>query len=95
MIDDMTENMKERAWRWFRSQIHIVESVEEAKSIVESSNGVVELSWCGEKECGVKLETKIDARVLGWPMEPEKDVSNICPICRKEGKYIVRVARAY
>lgn len=95
MIDDMTENMKERAWRWFRSQIYMVESIEEAKNIIESSKGVVELSWCGEKECGVKLETMIDARILGWPMEPEKNVSNICPVCRKEGKYTVRVARAY
>jgi prolyl-tRNA synthetase len=92
---ELQKSLRERAWEWLKANIHQVESLDEAKAIINFKGGVVELPWCGEDGCGLQIEKAVEARVLGSPVNLKVKVYGKCPVCGGQGKYIIRVAKAY
>ncbi len=96
LLDDISRNMRERAWRWFRSYVSRAESVEEARKILEEKRGIVEVPWCGREECGKKLEDLTGAKVLGSPLQPPEWVRGArCPVCGAPAVTSLRLAKRY
>ena len=95
LLNEMTMALRERAWAWMRERVRAVASVEEARAILEERGGVVELPWCGDNECGRRMEEEVDARVLGTPEDGEPKPAGPCPICGREAKTVLRLARTY
>ncbi|RLI08590.1 proline--tRNA ligase, partial [Candidatus Bathyarchaeota archaeon] len=95
LLDKLTEDLRARAWAWMRERVKAVGTVEEARDIIEREGGVVELPWCGEDGCGLKMEEEVDARVLGTPEDVEPRPVGPCPICGREAKTVLRLARTY
>lgn len=95
LIEKLTEEMRERAWRWMREHVRRVESLEEAKRLLEQRFGVVEAPWCGEEECGHRMEELLDARILGTPIDMEEEFQGRCIVCGKAANQVVRVAITY
>ncbi|MEM0173008.1 MAG: proline--tRNA ligase [Sulfolobaceae archaeon] len=93
-LERIKKELKDRAWEYFKSKIRYTENLTEAKKIVEERGGIVELPWCGENSCGLKLEELINARVLGEPIE-KVSVSGNCVVCKKPAKTILRIAKTY
>ena len=91
----LTEDLRERAWAWMRERVRPARTTEEARSVLEQQGGVVELPWCGDDDCGLEMEAQVDARVLGTPEDVEPEPTGPCPICGREAKTVLRLARTY
>ncbi|AEH24610.1 proline--tRNA ligase [Pyrococcus yayanosii] len=98
LFDEIMENLHARAREWLESHIKRVETLEEAKEAFEDRRGVVEIPWCGEEECGLRMEEVLDAKMLGTPY-PEEEALRLegkrCPVCGGEAKFVARFARTY
>jgi prolyl-tRNA synthetase len=94
LMKEIYENLKNRAWDFLSSKIKRAKGLEEAKKLLDERVGIVELPWCGENECGLKVEDYLQARVLGSPIEEVK-VEGKCPVCGREAKTLLRVAKTY
>ncbi|NJE55381.1 proline--tRNA ligase [Thermococcus sp. 21S9] len=98
-LDSIHENLYNRAKEFLESHIKRVDTIEEAKAVFEDRRGIVEIPWCGDEECGLKMEEDLDAKMLGTPYPEEKAREGIegkkCPVCGREAKFVARFARTY
>ena len=98
-LDEIHENLYNRAKEFLESHIKRVDTIEEAKAVFEDRKGIVEIPWCGSEECGLKMEEELDAKMLGTPYPEEKAKEGIegkkCPVCGREARFIARFARTY
>ncbi len=95
LLRDIEDNLKRRAWLWFKNRIKTVERVEEAQKLVEEGN-IVEVPWCGRMSCGVKLEEEINANIIGTPLEsPEWCRKRKCILCGEPAVTCIRLAKKY
>jgi prolyl-tRNA synthetase len=95
LMNKMMEDLRLKAWEWMDKKVNRVGNLEDAKKLIARREGIVEVLWCDNVECGQKLEEAIGARVLGVPMDVEEKVDGKCAICGKAATSIVRVAIAY
>ena len=95
LLDQLGRDLRERAWAWMRERVRAVASTEEARKVLEEQGGVVVLPWCGDEECGKRMEEEVDARVLGTPEDEEPKPIGPCPICGREAKTVLRLAKTY
>jgi len=95
LIDQMSTEMCDKAWRWMKTRIHRVDSLEEANKLLKKRAGILELFWCGEEECGHKLEERVNASLLGTPVDVEERIEGKCLVCGKKATGLVRVAITY
>jgi len=93
-LECMFNDLKSKAWDFLRENLRYEKDPEKAKMVLEKSGGIVELPWCGENSCGIKLEEITDARVLGYPPEG-RNVNDPCSVCGKPSKTVLRVAKTY
>ena len=89
-LNDISENLFDKAKKLLNDNIHRVKTVEEAKNL----KGIVELPWCSTKDCALEIENILDGNTLGEPIEDNK-CSFSCPICGKPGKTWMRFAKSY
>jgi len=47
------------------------------KTFWKITSGIVDVPWCGSKECGLKIEELTNARVLGYPIEDRKLMTSV------------------
>ncbi|RQD92112.1 proline--tRNA ligase, partial [Methanosalsum natronophilum] len=57
--------------------------------------GIVLIPWCGNKECGLELEERTGAGILGIPQNDESCDASRCTICQKETNINAYMARTY
>ncbi|HDI23850.1 MAG TPA: proline--tRNA ligase, partial [Thermoplasmatales archaeon] len=55
---------------------------------------IVELPWCGNKDCAIRMEEELDMKTLGEPLD-KVTVKDKCASCDKNGVTIVRLAKTY
>jgi len=94
-MQTMTKDMQERAWKWMNEHVYRVDKLDEANRLLKKRAGIVEVLWCGNEDCGHKLEEQVNARVLGTPGDLKEKVVGNCVVCGRKAKDIVRVAVAY
>ena len=94
-VEEMTEDLKANASKWMRERVYRVNSLAEAKRLLEKKAGIVEVPWCGKDECGHSLEEMVEARLLGFPEDSTKKIDGKCLVCGEKALNIVRVALAY
>ncbi len=95
LLEKMTVDLKEKAWRWMRKHVYRVDDLSRAKQLLKDRAGVVEVFWCGRDECGRNLEEEINARVLGVPEDDEGEIDGHCILCGRKAVQLVRLAQAY
>ena len=95
LMNTMTDDLREKALQWMNAHVYRVNQLEEAKRLLRKKAGIVEILWCGNAECGHKLEEEVNARVLGTPIDLEETVAGNCVVCGKKAKEIMRTAVAY
>jgi prolyl-tRNA synthetase len=94
-VEEMTDDLKANASKWMRERVYRVNSLAEAKRLLEKKAGIVEVPWCGKDECGHSLEEMVEARLLGFPEDSTKKIDGKCLVCGEKALNIVRVALAY
>ena len=93
LLDDIHEEMYQKALAFRNDHITNATTFEEFKEILNTKGGYVKLPWCGDEACEVKIkeETAATSRCI----DTEATVEGVCPICGKKAKHIVYFARAY
>lgn len=94
LLDDIHNNMLERARKHRDEQTYYVEDFEDMKKKISEKQGFVKSMWCGNRECEehVKAETGVTIRCI--PFEQE-ELGDKCHFCGKEAKHMIYAAKAY
>ncbi len=95
LMNEIYENLKERAWRFLRERILRTDNLESAREWIAGRRGVVELPWCGGDECAAELEKELDAKSLGTPWPREGAEGYRCPVCGRESITWMRYSKTY
>ncbi|MEB3779173.1 MAG: proline--tRNA ligase [Desulfurococcales archaeon] len=95
LMNEIYENLKERAWRFLRERILRTDNLESAREWIAERRGVVELPWCGGDECAAELEKELDAKSLGTPWPREEADGYRCPVCGRESITWMRYSKTY
>jgi prolyl-tRNA synthetase len=95
-LNNIQENIANRAWKFLKENIKRTSSLDEAKKQIETKRGIVEVPWCGKDECAYEIMEKTDAKALGTPYpEDERPVGEKCPVCGSEANHWLRLAKTY
>ncbi|MGF7118431.1 proline--tRNA ligase [Methanobacterium oryzae] len=92
LLDNISTDMKDKAWDSFNAHIRSAETVEEARTKIEENKGIVSFNWCGDEPCGKELEEKVHVDILGIQ---EEDVHGVCINCGKPSKCKTLIAKTY
>ncbi|RLG80475.1 MAG: hypothetical protein DRO09_03110 [Thermoprotei archaeon] len=90
-------NLRERAWRAFKSKVFRTTDLDSAREFLERERGLVEVPWCGREGCARKVSEILDAEALGTPLElnEHSPQAPVCPICGKTSATYMRYAKKY
>ncbi len=90
ILEDYDKSLEKRGEE---NLIKRIERLEEVKRFEEEERGLKEAMWCGEKECALSLEEKINIPVIGYK---EKKVKGRCLHCGNQGEtYLLYFGRTY
>lgn len=93
ILENISHDMKENAWRSFNKHIKDVQTIEEATSEIEENKGIVRFYWCGDEACGKELEEKVKVDILG--IQDENAATEECINCKKPAKCKTLIAKTY
>jgi len=87
VMNDILENISQRAQTVMRAHTISIETPEQAKG----KKGFFQISWCGSESCGLRLQELTNADILGEaePLEGQ------CPICETPTTMRAFLARPY
>ncbi|ABE51200.1 proline--tRNA ligase [Methanococcoides burtonii] len=86
-------SLLEKATSELNERIFDCSTVDDVKEKVQ--DGIALVPWCGEEKCGLDLDEQVGAGILGIPTDMDEDGTYKCPICSKETRTRVYVARTY
>ncbi|MCJ7571002.1 MAG: proline--tRNA ligase [Candidatus Thermoplasmatota archaeon] len=89
-LSDIAKTLFDNAKKILNENIHRVENIEKAKNL----KGIVELPWCGNKDCALEIENVLEGNTLVEPIENNK-CDKLCPVCKKHGVTWMRYAKSY
>lgn len=94
MLDDIHEEMYNKALAHLNAHITEVKSYDEFKEVLETKGGYIKMMWCGDQECEekIKADTSATSRCIRTDEEAFDDT---CPICGKKAEKVVYFAKAY
>jgi len=95
ILKNMMGDMREKAWEWMNEHVHRADGLEEARRLLKNRAGIVEVAWCGNDECGHKIEQDTEASILGTPEDSEQKAEGNCVVCGNKAKAILRTAITY
>jgi len=88
ILQKIQKEMYERAEKELKENILTIQSLDEVKG------GIMRMGWCGEEECGHKVEERTGMNILGVPFSDEK-FDGKCIVCGKETSTVIYAAKAY
>jgi prolyl-tRNA synthetase len=90
------ERLRAKAQQIIAAHQKPVTSIAQAKG----AEGIAVLPWCGQEECGLRIEKETEKAVLGVPVrvaegriEEELQPEGACGACGKATRTVVRIAR--
>jgi len=91
------DNLRGRAWKAFKSRIMRFNNIDEAREYLTRSRGIVELPWCGRRECGLRMSELLDCDALGTPLDVNEAelMGGKCPVCGALATSLLRLAKRY
>jgi prolyl-tRNA synthetase len=91
-INDISNNLHEKAKKLLNNNIHRVRSIDDAKD----KSGIIEFPWCKNDDCALDIENVLEGNTLGVPIENDKEIKKYsCPICGKTANTWMRFAKTY
>ena len=92
-FEAIQKSLYEKAESELERRIFDCTELEEVKEKIQK--GVTTIPWCGKRECGLAMEDRIGAGILGVPLTPRGKGKEKCPVCGAETETRVYVARTY
>jgi prolyl-tRNA synthetase len=107
MFKTLQSDLYDNAFEFLQDKTHVLENIEEFKSILDKGHGgFLVTNWCGKEDCEerIKEDTGADIRVIPFdnkdlPIKTGIDQTPLtlkqCIYCRQESSQIAVFARAY
>ncbi|MCW4035407.1 MAG: proline--tRNA ligase, partial [Candidatus Bathyarchaeota archaeon] len=95
IAEELNADLKTNAAALLKEHVFRVNRLSEAKSLLKKRAGIVEVPWCGNDECGHRMEEEVEARLLGFPEDTDEKIDGKCVVCDQPAVQVVRVAQAY
>ncbi|TGC10741.1 proline--tRNA ligase [Methanolobus halotolerans] len=92
MFSVIQDNLYEKAKQGLDQRIMECISLADIKENL--SKGISKVFWCGDKDCGLRLEDEVGAGILGIP-SPQESCRGKCVVCETDTDTKVYVARTY
>jgi prolyl-tRNA synthetase len=93
LLDDINQEMKDKAWERLKNNIRIVKTVEEAQEEITENGGIIQFSWCGKTSCGNDLEETLRVDLLG--IEGQVEEEDKCINCSENATKTALLAKTY
>ena len=93
LIDELNENLAESAKEFHTDHIKFASDIDEVRKLIEEGN-VVAVNWCGDTDCGEKIEEITGYSVLGIYEELE-EAGKKCILSDEDAKYVALIAKTY
>ncbi|RAP49246.1 MAG: proline--tRNA ligase [Methanosphaera sp. SHI613] len=92
ILDDITEQMKEKSNKFQEEKTYSVDKLEQVKKTINKKGGIITCNWCGDTDCGKDMEEKFDIDILGTQ---ESEVEGECINCQQKAQYKVLISKTY
>ena len=92
ILNEIKENLKNKAWNKFQDNIRPAESLEEAGNILKDKKGIISFQWCGDESCGKAIEEYVKVDILGVGEESQ---DGKCINCGAPAKNLAFLAKTY
>jgi prolyl-tRNA synthetase len=92
ILDDITEQMKEKSNKFQEEKTYSVDKLEQVKKTINKKGGIITCNWCGDTDCGKDMEEKFDIDILGTQ---ESEVEGECINCQQKAEYKVLISKTY
>lgn len=94
ILDQMQNDMLERARAHRDANTHVATTYDEFKQIVEEKQGFIKAMWCEDEACELKIKEDTGATSRCMPFEQE-EIAKTCVCCGKPAKKLVYWGKAY
>jgi len=94
LLTDIRDNMYKKAAARLSQSTYTATSMDELKSILDTTPGFVKAMWCGSDACEVKIKEDATATSRCIPFQQER-VGDTCLVCNKPSDKMVVWGRAY
>ncbi len=94
MLEQVHNEMFERALKFREDHFYSVDSLEEMKASMEEKRGFALAGWCGSEECESKVKEETGAGSRNIPFDPVEK-KQVCICCGKPAEHTVVFAKAY
>lgn len=94
ILEQMQNDMYERALAHREKNTHAATSWDEFTDILEKKQGFIKAMWCGEQECEIAIKDETGATTRCMPFEQE-NLAPVCVHCGKPAKTMVYFGKAY
>jgi len=89
-LDTIANTLFTNAKKLLDENMQRVHTIDEAKE----RKGIIEIPWCGNKDCAIEIENILEGNTLGEPID-KGTCDYSCPICRGAAKTWMRFAKTY
>ena len=86
MLDDIQNNLYQKAKLRKEKMTYHVKTLKEIEKIMDTQPGFIYAPWCGNTECELKMK---EIKGLKSRCIVEENTQETCPVCGKKSKYIV------
>ena len=93
-LQEIENELWKRSLLWFRQRVSRAKTLKEAREALARKQGIVQLPWCGNEECGLSMEEKVGASVLGRALDARL-IDAPCPVCKGKPEAVIRLAKKY
>jgi len=94
LLDDVQQNLYDRALRFREENTHRVESFSDFREVMDGPGGFIDAFWCGSEECEAKIRETTKATTRCIPFD-QNDETGKCVYCGKPATERAIFARAY
>ncbi len=97
--EEIDLNLSKRAWKGLKERVAAVNDLSELELALQRGKQVVEIPWCGLKECADRVAGEYGLEALGTPLkvgeEARLNPGLKCPVCGRNAVTRMRYARKY
>lgn len=94
MLEQVHNEMFERALKFREDHFYSVDSLEEMKASMDEKRGFALAGWCGSEECESKVKEETGAGSRNIPFDPA-ETKQVCICCGQPAKHTVVFCKAY
>ncbi len=94
LLEDIHNDLYENALKFLNSHVHIANTYDEFKKILNEKGGIITAPWCGSAECEAKIKEENGTKITNMPIQHGK-VADKCIYCGNKTKFAANFAKSY